>query len=489
MKKRLFVTALMLGIATEMTACQDQLQQGYPQNAVCVTGGNAVCSTLPVDLPGLTVNAGYEPNTNTTSPGMAVAQNNFDWFGWQMFVALNWPADNSGKPLIGPIGSDPEAPRVWLSFQTPGEVFSDSLVSPSSCAAKRSGLVLARGSKFTTSSFIESFTPWPLIDQEGNYVVYDIRMNPHEVTYLQEYHLTTKAGQERFTGIYDFPPGKGEMAGAIEIKSAWRILPDPASHSDFYTTSATVVVPAKNSVTKTEFCLDVTVGLVGMHIMQKITDPERFSNFWVWATFEHAANAPTAIGATPSQVNDKAARLKEPYTPLPTCTAPDVSGPRYSFFTPNCTDGGNACFPNKPPQNGPKSAYLWQTEPPYAKSYLMDGEFGTQVVRCWEIYQSAKNVTAAFQSALSGTVWANYQLVGVQWAQESSVEFPSPVVPYTAPFYLTNTTLETYLQLDPIIVNGKPSTTRSGSCITCHALAEDTTGKDSNFSFMPSHAE
>ncbi len=484
MNKLVSVTTLLFGIFPAMIAAQD-----YRQNALCVSGGDAVCSIVPTDLPGLIVNQGYEPNTNITGPGMAVGQANFDWFGWQMFVALNWPADRTGKPLAGPIGKDPSAPRVWQSFQTPDEVFPGNDVPPTSCAANRTGLVLRRTSKFSTASFIEPFTAWPLIDQQGNYVVYDIRMNPREIGYLQDHGLTTKAGQEKFTGKYDFPRGKDKAAGAIEIKTAWRILPDPSAHGDFYTTDATAVIPAAHSVTGKEMCLDVTVGLVGMHIMQKITNPEPYSDFWVWATFEHAANAPTASGATPSQVNDHAAKLNQPYDPLRDCPAPEVSGPRYSFFTPACTDHGAACSPNNPPDKGSDPAYLWQQQPPYARSYLLDGKFGTQVVRCWDIYQSARNVTKEFQAALAGTVWANYLLVGVQWAQSNSVEFPSPVVPYAAPFFLTNTTLETYLQLTPIIVDGKPSKKAPGSCIACHNLAADSTKKKSDFSFLPGYAK
>lgn len=462
--------------------------QAYPQNALCVNGQSQLCSTLPADLPNLIDNPGYDPNTNTTEPGMNVAQDNFDWFSWQMFVALNWPADGSGKPLADPIGKHPDAPRVWESYKSPEQVFPGNAVNTKSCAANKKGLVLQRTSKFPTNSFIEPFTSWPLIDQSGNYVVYDIRMNTREIEYLQSNGLLTKAGQQKFTGAYDFPRGLGKIEGAIELKTAWRILTDPSTYKDFYTTGATVVVPPENSASGKEMCLDVTVGLVGMHIMQKITNPQAFSDFWVWATFEHTANAPTAPGATPSQVNAKAKTLPNNYDPLAACPAPDVAGPRYSFFTPACTDKGAKCASNKPPEKGSDAAFMWQAQPPYAKSYLTDGQFGTQVVRCWDIYDSAKNVTAKFQSALAGTVWANYMLVGAQWAA-AGAEFPSPVSPYAAPFYLTNTIFETYLQLSPIIVNNKPSTKAPGSCIACHNVAQDSAKKKSDFSFLPGYAK
>ncbi|ESS67095.1 hypothetical protein MGMO_172c00110 [Methyloglobulus morosus KoM1] len=466
--------------------------QGYPQNALCVNGQSTLCSTLPVDLPNLAIQTGYFPKTDTTPPSSNVAQDNFDWFSWQMFIALNWPADSSGKPLPGPIGKTPSAPRVWQGFQSPDQVFPGNGINTKSCAANKKGLVLFRTSKFSTNSFIEPTTPWPLIDQAGNYVIYDVRMGAVEVNYLKKNGLLTTAGQKKFTGSYSFPTGLGTSEGAIELKTAWRILTDPASYSNFFTSPATVVVPAQNSVTGKEMCLDVTVGLVGMHIMQKITNPPPFSNFWVWATFEHNANAPTAQGVTPSQSNQNAAPQKNSYDPLQACPAPTAPGSSYSFFSPSCTNNGASCTPNQPPAIPSKAKnanYLWQEKPPFAQTYLMDGKYGTQVVRCWDIYDSAKNVTAQFQAALAGTPWANYMLVGAQWAEANATEFPSPVMPFAAPFYLTNTTLETYLQLNPIIVNGKPSTDKPGSCIGCHNVATDSVNKASNFSFLPGYAK
>ncbi len=461
----------------------------YPQNALCVNGDTKLCSTMPVDLPGLTVAQGYAPNTDSTAPSLNAAQDNFDWFSWQMFVALNWPADGQGNPLSNPIGSKPDAPRVWQSWSSPNQVFPGNGLNTSSCAAGKKGLVLFRNSKFSTHSFIEPFTKWPLIDQAGNYVVYDIRMNTIEINYFQNNNLLTKAGQQQFTGKYDFPTGVNSTEGATEIKTAWRILTDSSSFANYYTTPATIVVSKDNSVTGQEMCLDVTVGLVGMHIMQKITNPGQFSDFWVWATFEHNSNAPTAQGATPSQVNQNAAVQKHNYDPLASCPAPNSVNQTYAFYSPKCTNKGAACTPNQPPSQGSDKNFLWQSQPPYAKRYLTDGQYGTQVVRCWDIYDSANTVSAQFQTALAGTPWANYMLVGAQWAQASQVEFPSPVKPFAAPFYLTNTTLETYLQLQPIVVNGKPSTQASGSCIACHNVATDSANHPANFSFLPGYAK
>ncbi|MGD1880288.1 MAG: hypothetical protein ACFB13_22645 [Kiloniellaceae bacterium] len=477
---------LVSGTAASCVVAQTPATDDYIQNALCVDGTTKLCSTLPSDLPNLTVNAGYTPNTNAIAPGDTLGQINFDYFAWQMFVALNWPADGSA------ITTDLAAPRVWESYKTPEEVYPPAAPVAQACPNAAGRLMLFRSSKFKVSSFIEPFTSYPLIDSAGNFVLYDVRLNDAEAGYIAKYSLSTKAGQEAFGKPWDLPPGHDGTPGAIEIKTAWRIfskdVQGAADAAGYFTLPATVIVPADHSETGQALCLEVTAGLVGMHIMQKITNPPEFSDFWVWGTFEHVRNAPTAAMATVSQMNkDSTASELDPVTSCPT---PATTGD-WSFFNAACTKGGAACTPNDPPP-APATGkdYLWKAAPPYAGTYLTDGKYGTQATRCWAIYETAKTVTRQFQTALGGSVWANYELVGTQWAQAAIVEYPSPLKPFPAPVYLTNTTLETYLQIDPVIdpTTHLPNQNASGSCITCHALATDAAGNDSNFSFLAGRA-
>ena len=64
------------------------------------------------------------------------AQNPFDIFSWQTFVALNWPANEAGVPIGEPIGTRPDLPRVWQSYKQPGEVFGFALPARTSRAAR-----------------------------------------------------------------------------------------------------------------------------------------------------------------------------------------------------------------------------------------------------------------------------------------------------------------------------------------------------------------
>lgn len=460
---------------------------GYKQDALCVDGSNALCSTLPVDMPDLAVNAGYTPNTDavpSSSANPAAQQQNFDYFAWQMFVALNWPATGSGT-----ITTDVTSPRVWEGYNTLGQVYPQG-APKTSCAPGNGRLVVGQISKVTTSSFIEPFTPYPLIDQAGNFVVYDIRLNDIEAKYIRDNGLDTKAGQKAFGKAWNFPPGVGTTPGPIEIKTAWRVFPEGASTDGFFVVPGVVDIPAENSASGEALCLNVNLGLVGMHIMQKITNPSNFSDFWVWGTFEHVANAPVAEGATVAQMNqDSTATGNDPVSSCPVPSS--AKGKAWSFFNSDCTSGGAACSPNAPPAEPNNGKYLWQSKAPFAKDYLHDGKFGTQATRCWDIYDVADTVTGEFRTAFGDSVWKNYQLVGTQWAQAAVVEYPDPLKPFPAPVYLTNTTLETYLQIDPVIdpKTGKPNQNASGSCITCHDIATDAAGNKSDFSFLSGYAK
>ncbi|CAO3421729.1 hypothetical protein [Azospirillum endophyticum] len=499
---------LLMPLAVSASLLMDPaaaFQMGDATQTVCANGTDSLCSTLPTDMNGHPSVPGYTPTTDTG--GTSFNQTFVDYFGWQAFVALNWPLDASGQPsTTQTIVTDTSSPRVWSNYQSKEEVFGTLVagIENSGCATKKGKLKVFRTSKFELTSFKESFTPYPLIDRYGNFVLYDVRLNNTDVSYLSSNNLTTKAGQSKFAGSYDFPGGKGENVGAIEIKSAWRIMTEKDDKGNYYTTEATIVVPKEYSESGSEMCIDATVGLVGMHIMQKFTNPVSFSNFWSWATFEHIQNAPLADKAPVSQVNKQAAvNTLDP----PTCTRfPDpIDTTKYSFYDVACNTAEGACKINTPPKSdtppkppgdtsmpltGEDPVYKWAEKQPYASSYLnkgLGGSFGTQVARCFDIYPSAKNVTEIYRAKLGNSAWSNYMLVGAQWAA-SGID-SSPVLnklhPFPAPVYLSNVTMETYLQISPVI---SPES-GSGSCITCHNLATDTTGKTSNFSFLPGNAK
>ena len=400
-----------------------------------------LCPFIPHDVND-TLPIGYAELSDST-------QRPFDVFSWQSFVALNWPADGQGQPLpvSGP-GDSLGAPRVWESYAEPADVFGGG--EPEGCnftSGRRVLRLMAKNAHGMSGGSILESTGQPLIDRNLNFALYEIRMNPDWVTYVDTAGLRTAQGQQGKE--VNFPVGSyanldsltGGSVGAIEMKMVWRILQtekgdDP---SQFYSQTASIYVPAQNSQTGSALCIDsVTVGLVGMHIVHKTTSQPG----WVWSTFEHKELAPTCASGAGTCGN---------------------ANTRYSFFNPSCPS--STCPWNTPPSLAQgDSTFLWAASPPYAANYAIGGS-GTQAVRTQTVFLETDSVTAEWQQKLQGTVWANYRLIGSQWV--------NPEVPgaYGIPEILGNSALETYIP-------------DSSSCTRCHVQAVDAGGERADFSFL-----
>ena len=495
------VCGLTLILATGIVACGDSDNSSGPTPTSTATrpptptptippvAPNELCAQSPHDqlcsfLPHTVIDADLQ--LAGYSQLAATQQRPFDIFSWESFVALNWPANADGTPLSDPIGTHPDAPRVWQSYPTVFDVFSVETAtglkgSPDECAgiSDQALPILQMSAKSSLipamSGSILQATEQPLIDRNLNFVVYDIRMHPVEVNYVTSNGLNTLGGQETFKQMgntVSFPQGfyanlstrSGGSVGAMEVKFAWRIL--DASKGDqldrFYTMPALVFVPAATSSSGQAFCFKATLGLVGMHIIQRTTIPgvqgsaSDFGADWIWSTFEHDDNAPFA--ATPGDPTST--------SPVPTPCVPPANAGNYSFFNPACT--GPACTPNGAPTPTTGKGFIWNTSPPYASQYANDGQYGTQVVRCWNIFSETEEVNANFRSKLAGTVWANYRLINSQW--QGGIENPL-TENGNIPRFLANTTLETYIQ-------------DNASCLDCHKYATTAVGQDANFSFL-----
>jgi hypothetical protein len=252
----------------------------------------------------------------------------------------------------------------------------------------------------------------------------------------------------------------GGSVGAVEVKTAWRILDFSAGDrvDRFFVLDARVFVPGSETVTGQDLCFPATLGLVGMHVLHRTTSPENLPQDWMWSTFEHVDNAPLATNAADPAV----------FQPGPAeCDPPSRAGEGFSFFDPACT--APECTPNSPPALViGDSGYLWETSPPYARRYAIDGRFGTQIVRCFEIFPETEDLNLTFQRQLRGTPFANYRLVNTQW--QGGIEDPE-VENGNIPRYLGNSVIESYIQ-------------STASCLECHAQAQTTAGQDANFSFL-----
>ena len=79
---------------------------------------------VPIIEPIIGFTVPIDPTISQQSPNQGQRQAAFDFFSWQSFVALNWPADpqNRGFPnTAAPIGGP--GPVVWETFNEQYEVF------------------------------------------------------------------------------------------------------------------------------------------------------------------------------------------------------------------------------------------------------------------------------------------------------------------------------------------------------------------------------
>ena len=377
------------------------------------------------------------PHDLTANTGAQGNQPYVDSMAWDVFIALNWPAPNPltqrGVPdrqnIIGGFyqpgegggKSSPVGPTVWETFKDTNDIYLDPPVKPTAFDVGESvppacrslaaaNPVAARRTLVMKSKFDDVLRGTKqadgnrLVDQNGQDVWYEVKLNRVYYDYVVQNQFYDSRKQTGKTIAFPASSNVTAAPGTIKVKAAWKVMgpsgtKQPDDPSKFYTTQALVLDP------DTGKCSQQMLGLVGLHIVMKTkTFPQ-----WLWATFEHAANAPDQMAG-----------------PQPNMT--------YNFYSAACAN----CAVNTPPTKA-------QPQVP------------TQVMRVVPIDGLAATKNALYQAAFKtlrpDNVWQNYMLVDAQWGAKTE----SPSIP-NQPQFLANTTLETYLQA-PSGTNG---------CINCH---------------------
>ncbi|MGC4102442.1 hypothetical protein [Ferruginibacter sp.] len=371
------------------------------------------------------------------------AQRIFDILSWQMFISLNWPVDEHGKPM--PEISD-TGHRVWEKWKESYEIFREDGSRPQGWASatelpeelqskmkgKEDAEVLFRTSKFPAfeedkwkrtgkgrsvnmpeDEVDQAFTA-PIWDQNGNIIRYEIRLNKLGVDYIISNELYNLDGQISFSKMgktVSFPSGSRKTEGVIELKFAWKIIVPGKDFEERYFTKPAWVLNTKGELEK------VTVGLVGMHIAAKTSSSPQ----WIWATFEQVDNVETNLL---EQVHGKSLRP--------------------SFYDPECL----TCPVNVLPDSTLKP-------------------LKSQIMRVLPIPGMTQELNHQVQALLKkkNSYWQYYQLIGTQWPTDPS----APAYPLNAtvyklpdavtnksggkpvPTFLTNMVMETYFQGGTIV--------------------------------------
>ncbi len=509
------IAALFAVIGTALAQVGGYVPQAIYCSPQALGTASPLCSVVPGDIAPDPLLAGQKPGYKgiigalPTGPSTDV-ESPFDNYSWQTFVGLNWIAGKTDKPAD--VGLKGDGQRVWQTWSRVNAVFGNSPVQ-ANCTVPPGYALFSMGSNgkgqptAQNEEYIQAATLKPAIDINGNFTLYERRLNSTEIAYLKNpvqgkaWDLTTYAGQLAFAsggGVVNFPGTGPTQNGAMEIKAAWRIL-DPSKHADnikkFYVIPAVVavspdLVERAPHIIPGPICAKVELGLVAMHIIQKnVNSNNQLLPKWFWTTFEQVDNAPLA--AAPCDISKPVDCKIVNQLPCP----PAAGTPDYSYYNRQA-----ASLPTNQPANFVRNqkAFMWNPDWPYAKSYLVPVpgkplvNAGTQIARCWGIYKPTQQINAQWQAKLkaAGSVFANYMLIGTQWGGSIEPE-EKPMGPLDAiPNYLSNSVVETFLQTF-YMPNNKYSPFTTGSCINCHsaatltATARNGTPVSSNFSFLP----
>lgn len=383
----------------------------------------------------------------------AKVQREFDLNAWQMFLALNWPTNNQGK--ASPRLEDTNfGPPHWTLWHNSSTIFQDNGAPPAACGKSIAalGLTLTRDLARPVSRGLPAFHSvaaatanprttrylgvisavgelnaanlggdiqqaftGPLIDQNGNFVFYEIMIDPNEVTYLCDHKLYNINGEVDFTkagGKVDMPTGHPaqDWSGSFELKLGWKVLePGKDAPSRFFVEDALIMDqgPDGKPVQRS-----VKIGLVGLHIGHKSeTSPQ-----WIWATFEQVDN----LDVDPIAHPKLHASFNDATCPICATNIAPVS---------NKDANGNIVYPRIP----------------------------VQVSRAIPIPGDKVALNAQVAAALGKSVWRNYQLIDTQWPTDPSAPpaaWDSGLAQAVAnkpggnptPVFLTNITMETYFQ-------------------------------------------
>jgi hypothetical protein len=348
----------------------------------------------------------------------------FDDYSWKTFIAMVWPARPAqrGTPDAAKHVGDISGPVVFETLKQDWEIFQLDGAPPSSnwgdfghspcpnVAVGFGDLVLASFSKFGNlgqAGFGDLVHALPA--QNGTWVRYATGFNEVEFSQISSAKFYLRS---------NLPAGGVTFSeGALDVKSSWIEMTNIPHSERYYTRQAWIKDPVSGNCSSAP----LTVGLVGVHIVQKT--PSRPQ--WIWSTFEHIDNVPP----------------RDEGSPAPPFTFNKGDG------TPMPGSDTNGGFP---PADWMKPAL-----------YNVD--------RILPVNASTQATNNVYRKKLAGTVWQNYQLVMTQWPLVPN----SPATPGTirntfpgqgATSAFTNTTLETWDQRDA----------KTG-CMNCHNVTRTKT--------------
>lgn len=433
-----FIAALLI-----LQSCDDpttSLVEDPENNNITAQQDSLLTGNIPTEVvfPG---GASVDPVTNRPA---------FDEFSWQTFIALCWPvkSDSAGVPL------NPNDPStflsmnnttkvVWTSYKNQWDLFNQGNNVPSAWNDPNDPIGVCDSSSvkhnFLASmagELNESFSV-PLVDQDSNYVYFEIRYNKVQYNFVRNNGLYDNKKLQDYQASHDgqvqMPISTETGEGSIMVKAAWKVLGDNDRDIEhrYYVINENVFDPVSGE------CKIMKLGLVGFHIAQKVDD---FSQ-WVWSSFEQIDNVPNDNGGNVANTFDNG-----------TDTPPT----------------GIQGFANKPGD----TIYSNKSD-----------RVPVQVNRLNPIPttpsgNSTVDINAKYQALVAGTWMQYYELVITQWPTDDTsfklagtnrATYPTDCGQAFPVSGCVNITMETYFQSLEDAAPAAPFATSGGnSCMGCH---------------------
>ncbi|HEX3253848.1 MAG TPA: hypothetical protein VHS05_30715 [Pyrinomonadaceae bacterium] len=402
--------------------------QASPTPYPCLSTPPASCPNAPVT----TITSTQVPCDvclPTSLPSTANGIAFFDDYSWRSFIALIWPALQGQRGVPDTTKTIAAAgPRVFETYKGLWELFHVDGSAPAAWNAYDAPAMNACGVQTAFGDLVlASFSKFSDLGQAGfgNLIGPLVAQNKTYVSFLTAYNQT-EFDQITSTKWYlraNLPTTLTFQNQSMDIKSAWMDMKDAKNPQRYYTRTAWVMDPATGK------CSQKTVGLVGLHIVQKTgTRPQ-----WIWSTFEQVDNVP----------------------PTP------AGGP--GTFAFNNGDG--------PPMPA-KNPYSVNPLPiPVPSPYNVTRTMPISTLVPVPGLPSTVQTNANYQQALknAGSVFQFYQLVMTQWPTPGSTPGNSGAPKFTFPGLgaatsFANTTMETFDQAS--IGTG---------CMACHTVTQNAT--------------
>ncbi len=401
-------------------------------------GNKPQCATVPITSANATIPTGVRciPHGEGGNP----AQQYIDAFSWNLFLAMNWPANASqcaadtGKSIVD-VRSGDGTNVVWQTYMPADRVFVNPGFEKPAAWCSGNGLAAGANRLFDNEAkavaeaaalggpFVKIAEPGKggvlqaaggvVTDQSGRWLRYEKFMNQTEYNYIADgkWNMPLLEAMQQAGTPIQIP------ADSMELKAAWKILTQQEIDSKKYFTTQGLVCNTPDGQRTPCDEKPVTLGLVGLHIVQQV----QTGGTMFWATFEHVDND-TVFFNPASNSTPNTDLAKQPYMEL----------------------DANCKAVNLP----------------------------TQIKRETPI-PADPQLNTYYQQLLGESVFANYRLISTQWT--------TGLATGGTPANVANLTLETYVQT---ISSGSGIQTATG-CFACHRDATTRVkGQPANHSFF-----